>query len=177
MTAAVRVSSLNWRMGFSFSENGQVYYQKPPMRLVTFTAGNSPPRTGALIDGDRKVLDLQAAYGRTYHGSSPLLESMMHIIEAGDAALDTIGQLLKAPAAARAFTRDEVRLLAPVPHAAADARLPVLREAPAAGFRGRGEAARHRGAHPEGLVRAADLLPPEPLLGVRHGCRRAVAEL
>ena len=66
------------------------------MRLVTFTVGNAPPRTGALVEGDRKVLDLQAAYGRTYHGSSPLLESMLHIIEAGDEALDAIGQLLQA---------------------------------------------------------------------------------
>ena len=85
------------------------------MRLVTFTAGSSPARTGALIDGDRKVLDLQAAYGRTYRGSSPFLESMLHIIEAGDGALDTIGQLLKAPAEATTFKREEVRLLAPVP--------------------------------------------------------------
>ena len=85
------------------------------MRLVTFTVGNSPARTGALIDGERKVLDLQAAYGRTYHGASPILESMMHIIEAGDAALDTIGQLLKVSPAAATFKREEVRLLAPVP--------------------------------------------------------------
>ena len=59
--------------------------------------------------------NLQAAYGRTYHGSSPLLESMMHIIEAGDAALDTIGQLLKVPPPSVCFDRNEVRLLAPVP--------------------------------------------------------------
>ena len=85
------------------------------MRLVTFTVGSSPPRTGALIEGDRKVLDLQAAYGRVYHGTSPLLETMLHIIEAGEAALDTISQLLKAEAGTAAFTRDEVRLLAPVP--------------------------------------------------------------
>ena len=92
-----------------------MYYQKRSMRLVTFTVGNSPPRTGAFVDGDRKVLDLQAAYGRTYHGASPLLETMMHIIEAGDEALDTIGQLLKLPAGAATFKREEVRLLAPVP--------------------------------------------------------------
>ena len=83
------------------------------MRLVTFTVGNTPPRTGALVDG--KVLDLQAAYGRTYHGSSPLLETMLHIIEAGDAALDTIGQLLQAVHPAVCFSREETRLLAPVP--------------------------------------------------------------
>ena len=85
------------------------------MRLVTFTVGSSPPRTGALIEGDRKVLDLQAAYGRVYHGTSPLLETMLHIIEAGEAALDTISQLLKAEAGTAAFTREELRLLAPVP--------------------------------------------------------------
>src|SRR3954452_22848291 len=85
------------------------------MRLVTFTVGSSPARTGALIDADRKVLDLQAAYGRVYHATSPLLESMLHIIEAGDAALDTISQLLQAPPGPSAFNRDEVRLLAPVP--------------------------------------------------------------
>jgi len=93
----------------------EVYYQTQAMRLVTFTVGSSPARTGALIDGDRKVLDLEAAYGRVYHGSSPLLETMLHIIEAGEAALDTISQLLQAPPGPSAFNRDEVRLLAPVP--------------------------------------------------------------
>src|SRR5256886_11253044 len=114
-TAAVSVSSVNWRMDSSFGCRVQVYYQNALMRLVTFTLGTVPPRTGALFEGDRKVLDLQAAYGRTYHGASPLLHSMLHIIEAGDAALDTISQLLKAPSAAVAFNREEVRLLAPVP--------------------------------------------------------------
>jgi 2-keto-4-pentenoate hydratase/2-oxohepta-3-ene-1,7-dioic acid hydratase in catechol pathway len=85
------------------------------MRLVTFTVGNTPQRTGALIEGDRRVLDLQAAYGRVYHGSSPLLHSMLHIVEAGDAALDAIGQVLKAPSPAVTFNRDEVTLLAPIP--------------------------------------------------------------
>src|SRR5919197_596266 len=89
--------------------------RQPPMRLVTFRLGNSPPRTGALIEEDRQVLDLQAAYGRVYHGASPLLETMLHIIEAGEAALDTISQLLKAPAPAVTFGREEVQLLAPVP--------------------------------------------------------------
>src|SRR3954466_6814480 len=124
----------------------EVYYQKPPMRLVTFAAGNSPPRTGALIQGDSQVLDLQAAYGRTYHGSSPLLESMMHIIEAGDQALDTIGQLLKAARPPRPFQRGGGGARAAGAHPAADARLPLFREAPSAGIRRRGEAAGHRGA-------------------------------
>jgi 2-keto-4-pentenoate hydratase/2-oxohepta-3-ene-1,7-dioic acid hydratase in catechol pathway len=85
------------------------------MRLVTFTVGSTPPRAGAFIDGERRVLDLQAAYSRIYHGSSPLLESVLAIVEAGDAALDVIGQLLKAPAGQAALQRSEVRLLAPIP--------------------------------------------------------------
>src|SRR5438132_12196225 len=99
-TAAVSVSSLNWRMAPPSGAEPKciIKMDKPtrqaPLRLVTFTVGSSPPRTGALIDGDRKLLDLQAAYGRTYHGASPLLHSMLDIIEAGEAALDTIGQLL-----------------------------------------------------------------------------------
>jgi len=86
------------------------------MKLVTFTMGNAPPRAGALIDGDRRVLDLQAAYGRVYHGASPLLASVLAMVEAGDAALDVAGQLLKTTASAGvALGREEVRLLAPIP--------------------------------------------------------------
>ena len=85
------------------------------MRLVTFTVGSTLPRTGALIEGDRKVLDLQAAYGRTYHGSSPLLGTMLDIVTAGDAALDAIGQLIEASHPSVCFSREETRLLAPIP--------------------------------------------------------------
>lgn len=85
------------------------------MRLVTFTVGNAAPRAGALVDGERKVLDLQAAYGRLYHGTSPVLDSVLAIVEAGEQALDTIGQLLKSPSLAVTHSRDDVRLLAPIP--------------------------------------------------------------
>src|SRR5262245_43362778 len=85
------------------------------MRLVTFTVGNTPARTGALVEGDRKVLDLQAAYGRTSQGGSPVLEPMLNVVTAGDEALDTIGQLIEASHPSVQFGREEVRLLAPVP--------------------------------------------------------------
>ena len=85
------------------------------MRLVTFTVGSAAPRAGALVDGDRKVLDLQAAYGRLYHGTSPALDSVLAIVEAGEQALDTLGQLLKSPSLAVTHSRDDVRLLAPIP--------------------------------------------------------------
>ena len=85
------------------------------MRLVTFTVANSTPRAGALVEGDRRVLDLQAAYSRLYQGTSPALDSVLAIVEAGDQALDTIGQLLSSPSLAVMHARDDVRLLAPIP--------------------------------------------------------------
>ncbi|HEX7053087.1 MAG TPA: fumarylacetoacetate hydrolase family protein [Burkholderiales bacterium] len=85
------------------------------MRLVTFTVGSAAPRAGALVEGDRRVLDLQAAYGRLYHGTSPVLDSVLAIVEAGAQALDTIDQLLRSPSPAVMHARDDVRLLAPIP--------------------------------------------------------------
>jgi len=85
------------------------------MRLVTFTVGSAAPRAGALVEGDRKVLDLQAAYGRLYHGTSPVLDSVLAIVEAGEQALDTLGQLARSPSPAVMHARDDVRLLAPIP--------------------------------------------------------------
>src|SRR5207244_7868360 len=84
---------------------------KAPVRLVTFTLGNSPPRAGALLEGDRKVLDLQAAYPRVYHGSSPLLESVLAIVETGPAALDVADQLVRSYSGATMHDRADLRLL------------------------------------------------------------------
>lgn len=85
------------------------------MRLVTFTVGSAAPRAGALVEGDRKVLDLQAAYGRLYHGTSPVLDSVLAIVEAGAQALDTLGQLARSPSPSVMHERADVRLLAPIP--------------------------------------------------------------
>ena len=85
------------------------------MRLVTFTVGSSPARVGALVDGDSKVVDLQAAHGRAYNGASPLLHSMMHVIEGDAEALGLIGELLKARSPSVLLGREEIKLLAPVP--------------------------------------------------------------
>ncbi len=72
------------------------------MRLVTFTVGNSPPRGGALIEGDRKVLDLGG-------------DSVLDIVMGGEPALEGIRKLLKAPKAGAALERSDVKLLAPIP--------------------------------------------------------------
>jgi len=75
------------------------------MKLVTFSAGNVPPRAGVLIEEGRTVLDLQAAYA-----------SVLAIIEAGPQALDRIRQLMSSPRAGATLAAKEVRLHAPVPH-------------------------------------------------------------
>jgi 2-keto-4-pentenoate hydratase/2-oxohepta-3-ene-1,7-dioic acid hydratase in catechol pathway len=85
------------------------------VKLVTFTLGKTPPRTGVLVEGERRVLDLQAAYSRVYHGSSPLLESMLAIVEAGEEALAIIEQLIGGRAASEPHDFSEVTPLAPIP--------------------------------------------------------------
>ncbi len=85
------------------------------MRLVTFTLGNTPPRAGALLAGGRKVLDLQAAYSRVYHGSSPLLASVLAMVETGAEALDVADQLIRRFSDATTHDRGDVKLLAPIP--------------------------------------------------------------
>jgi len=77
--------------------------------------GNTPPRAGALLEGDRRLLDLQAAYSRVYHGSSPLLESVLAMVDAGAEALDVADQLIRGHSEATTHDRADVRLLAPIP--------------------------------------------------------------
>ncbi|MFM8554761.1 MAG: fumarylacetoacetate hydrolase family protein [Betaproteobacteria bacterium] len=87
------------------------------MKLVTFRNGKGRPRAGALVDGDRKVLDLQAAH-RLQHGrSSPKLSSVLAMAQAGDDALDLARPLIRSRARYKEalFSRKEVQLLAPIP--------------------------------------------------------------
>ncbi|MFM7567431.1 MAG: fumarylacetoacetate hydrolase family protein [Betaproteobacteria bacterium] len=87
------------------------------MKLVTFRNGKGQPRAGALVDGDRKVLDLQVAH-RLQHGrSSPKLSSVLAMAQAGDDALDLARPLIRSRARYKEalFSRKEVQLLAPIP--------------------------------------------------------------
>jgi 2-keto-4-pentenoate hydratase/2-oxohepta-3-ene-1,7-dioic acid hydratase in catechol pathway len=83
------------------------------MKLATYQASGGGQRVGAVVDGDRRIVDLQAVHEARYGKPSPSLVSMQSLIEAGDAGLDL--------AAALAAQRNEsqsladVRLLAPVP--------------------------------------------------------------
>jgi len=85
------------------------------MRLVTFTTARATPRAGALIDGGRKVVDLQASHRARYKKSSPMLGSVLAMVEAGQGALDLAAALIKRPARAAILPRKELKLLAPIP--------------------------------------------------------------
>ena len=87
------------------------------MKLVTFQPGRKGARAGVLIDGGRRVLDLQAAHRLRYKKSAPSLASVLDMATAGDAALALAAALVKGAARAKGATHalDDVRLLAPIP--------------------------------------------------------------
>ena len=87
------------------------------MKLVTFQTGRGRARAGVLIDGDRKVLDLQAAHRSRYGKSSPMLAAVLAMAEAGDAALELAGKLIKGAVRDKSATLplEQVKLLAPIP--------------------------------------------------------------
>lgn len=87
------------------------------MKLVTFQRGRGRPRAGALIDGDRKVLDLQAAQRLRKGKSSPLLASVLAMAQSSDDALELAGSLVRGQARLKAatFARGDVSLMAPIP--------------------------------------------------------------
>jgi 2-keto-4-pentenoate hydratase/2-oxohepta-3-ene-1,7-dioic acid hydratase in catechol pathway len=83
------------------------------MKLVTYER-KGRPRAGALVDGDRKIVDLADAHKEVFGKSYPAFASVQAMIEAGDAALDRAYETVK-KGRKGAFARKDVRLLAPVP--------------------------------------------------------------
>lgn len=83
------------------------------MKLVTYER-KGKPRAGALVDGDRKIVDLAEAHKEAFGKSYPAFASVQAMIEAGDAALDRAYETVK-KGRKGAFARKDVRLLAPVP--------------------------------------------------------------
>ena len=87
------------------------------MRLVTFQTGAGHARAGALVDGDRTIIDLQAAHEARYGQPSPHLGSVLAMAEGGQAALDVAADLVSGSAAGGSVRigRDGAKLLAPIP--------------------------------------------------------------
>lgn len=82
------------------------------MRLVTFTAGHGA-RAGALVDGDTRIVDLQAAHAQRFGRPAPELASVLAIVEAD--ARDLAAEAVKAARGDTVVARDAVKLLAPIP--------------------------------------------------------------
>lgn len=85
------------------------------MRLVTFSAGRSKRRAGALIDGDRVVIDLQAAHRARRGRASPMLASVLALVEGGEQALDLAREAAAAAPEEARVPRAGARLHAPIP--------------------------------------------------------------
>jgi 2-keto-4-pentenoate hydratase/2-oxohepta-3-ene-1,7-dioic acid hydratase in catechol pathway len=85
------------------------------MKLVTFARADGIPRSGALIAGDQKIVDLQAAHIARWKQSSPALASVLAIAEGGADALDRAQETAKGAADDTVIDRSAVKLLAPIP--------------------------------------------------------------
>lgn len=84
------------------------------MRLVTFQKGSNPPRAGALLDGDRAVLDLRLAAQTVRVGGADALTSVQALIEAGPQASALARSLIQSCPAQAVLDRAAVRLRAPI---------------------------------------------------------------
>jgi len=82
------------------------------MRLVTFQLAGKPPRAGAFVDGDRRIVDLDAAHAAVFGESA--LGGVLEIIEGGDSALDRAYETIKKAPASAVVERGQVKLRAPL---------------------------------------------------------------
>jgi 2-keto-4-pentenoate hydratase/2-oxohepta-3-ene-1,7-dioic acid hydratase in catechol pathway len=84
------------------------------MRLATF-ASSDGPRLGAVVDGDRSVVDLSSADRRRRGRSGAALDSMLALIDAGDAGREIADAVVADPPEEDVVSLSSVRLLAPLP--------------------------------------------------------------
>src|ERR1700674_4523416 len=85
------------------------------MKLVSFVPGSGAPRAGALLDGGRTIVDLDAAHQIAFGESSKTLAQVISIVEAGDDALDLACETVKKAQSDSIYSRSTVKLLAPIP--------------------------------------------------------------
>ncbi len=84
------------------------------MKLVTYEKAGKQ-RAGALIEGDRKIVDLATAHQDAFGEHHSAFDSILSMIEGGDGSLDRAYETLKRSRSGCAFDRESVKLLAPVP--------------------------------------------------------------
>ena len=84
------------------------------MKLATFEQ-DGRPRLGAVIDGDDKVVDLDAAFLRRHGRPEPALASMLALIDAASAGRAVADALVVDPPEEDVLAVSAVELLAPLP--------------------------------------------------------------
>ena len=84
------------------------------MRLVTFQGDDNEKRLGALIEGDRKIVDLASAHQEEAGETSGFLQNMQALMDGGDAALDLARSVVGGASSASLVLRKDVKLLAPL---------------------------------------------------------------
>ena len=86
------------------------------MRLVTFSPqDDDADRIGALIDGDRNIVDLAAAQVIVNGGEAVIFTNMMALIDSGDAGTAAAQTLVDAPPSEAVKERTSIRLRSPLP--------------------------------------------------------------
>ena len=85
------------------------------MRLVTFEDEDLTHRLGALIENDRRILDLAEAHYAVHETYSPDFQSMLSLIEAGEDGLAAAQALVDSPPVEAVIATGDVRLRAPIP--------------------------------------------------------------
>jgi 2-keto-4-pentenoate hydratase/2-oxohepta-3-ene-1,7-dioic acid hydratase in catechol pathway len=85
------------------------------MKLVTFVSKGGAAHSGAFIERDQKIVDLQAAHVARWKQPLPALASVLAIAEGGADALDRAKETVKAAASDTIVERKSVKLLAPIP--------------------------------------------------------------
>jgi 2-keto-4-pentenoate hydratase/2-oxohepta-3-ene-1,7-dioic acid hydratase in catechol pathway len=84
------------------------------MKLATFEQ-DGRPRLGAVIDGDGKIVDLDAAFLRRHGRAEPALASMLALIDAGSGGRAVADALVADPPEEDVLAVATVQLLAPLP--------------------------------------------------------------
>ncbi|MGB6117271.1 MAG: fumarylacetoacetate hydrolase family protein [Mesorhizobium sp.] len=92
------------------------------MKFVTYER-KGKERAGALVSGDKKIIDLADAYKELHGKSYKPFGSVLSIVEGGDETLDIAKKTVKKVGTKAAVSLKSVRLLAPMP------RPPQMRDA------------------------------------------------
>jgi 2-keto-4-pentenoate hydratase/2-oxohepta-3-ene-1,7-dioic acid hydratase in catechol pathway len=85
------------------------------MKFVTFVSSTNETRAGVIVGAGRKVVDLQKAHTANGGAESPLLASVLSIIEGGERAMNLVSGVVSRADGSAVIDLGGVKLLAPLP--------------------------------------------------------------